>query len=60
MADRTPSPTPSSAAGGVLLALGLMGGSVVGLAMNQPTIGFLIGGAIGIAAAIAVWLRDRR
>lgn len=49
-----------SAAGGALIALGILGGSAVGFAIGQATPGFLIGTAAGIAAAVVVWLRDRR
>ena len=52
--------TPPSAAGGILIALCTIGGTVVGLTQNQVTIGFLAGLVIGSAAAIAIWLRDRR
>lgn len=57
----SPPPGPSSpAAGGAILALTIMAGSIIGLVTHQPTIGFLIGLAIGVAAASALWLRDRR
>ncbi len=48
------------AAGGVLIALGAIGGTVVGLATAQPTLGFLIGTATGIMLALAIWWRARR
>ena len=48
-----------SAAGGVLIALGAVAGTVVGYIQWQPTIGFLIGTAAGAALAVAIWLRDR-
>jgi hypothetical protein len=52
--------TPPPAAGGVLIALGAMGGAAIGFAIGQATPGFLIGTATGIALALAIWLRDRR
>ncbi len=55
MADPRP-----NAAGGVLIALGMIGGAAIGFAIGQATPGFLIGTAVGIAAAVLVWLRDRR
>lgn len=55
----TPHKDPS-AAGGVLIAIGLLGGAALGFAVGQATPGVLIGTAIGIAAAVVVWLRDRR
>lgn len=54
-----PTPPSSPAAGGFPIALGAIGGTMVGLAAGQPTIGFLGGLALGIAIAIAIWLRDR-
>ena len=56
-------PRPASrfpAAGGALIALGAMGGAAIGFAMGEATPGFLIGIGSGIAAAILIWLRDRR
>jgi hypothetical protein len=53
-------PTPSSAAGGCLIALAVLAGVVIGLFVHQPTIGFLGGLAVGIGAAIWVWLTDRK
>lgn len=50
----------SPAAGGFPIAVFMLVGTVIGLIDYQPTIGFLAGTAIGVAAAIAVWLVDRR
>jgi hypothetical protein len=55
MADKRP-----TAAGGFLIALGILGGAGVGFAIGQATPGLLIGTAIGVAAALLVWIRDRR
>jgi uncharacterized membrane protein (UPF0136 family) len=52
--------TPSSAAGGILIAICTIGGTIVGLTQGQVTIGFLAGLVIGSIGAIAIWLRDRR
>ena len=52
--------TPPSAAGGILIAICSIGGTVVGLTQGQVTIGFLAGMVIGSAGAMAVWLKDRR
>jgi uncharacterized membrane protein (UPF0136 family) len=46
-------------AGGFLLALAILVGTVVGGLKGQPTIGLLAGLAIGSAAAVALWLIDR-
>jgi hypothetical protein len=53
-------PNRPTAAGGCLIALAIIAGVVVGAATHEPTIGILAGIAIGIAASVAVWLRDRR
>lgn len=57
MASKPPRKTPL--AGGLLIALGAMGGAVIGLFRGQPTIGLLVG--VGIAAALSVllWLVSR-
>jgi len=34
-------------------------GAIVGVALRQPTIGVLVGTALGVAGALIVWLRDR-
>ena len=50
----------SPQAGGFLLIACIFIGVIVGLMRGQPSLGFLIGTGIGIAAAVAVWLFDRR
>ncbi len=52
--------TPSTAAGGFLIAICSMGGTIVGLTQGQATIGFLAGLIIGSLGAVAIWLRDSR
>lgn len=46
-------------AGGVFLALGTIGGVIVGATIGEPSAGFLVGLAIGAAAALLVWLARR-
>lgn len=53
-------PNRPSAAGGFFIAAGALGGTVVGIALRQPSLGFLGGLALGAAVALAVWLIDRR
>ena len=53
------SPSSRPAAGGVLIAIGAILGAAIGLARGESTAGFLIGTALGIGGAIAVWLRAR-
>ncbi|MBA3879005.1 MULTISPECIES: hypothetical protein [Sphingomonas] len=50
---------PAPMAGGVLIAIGAIVGAFVGATQGQPSFGFLLGLAAGIALATAVWLRDR-
>jgi hypothetical protein len=52
--------TTAPAAGGVLIAIGAVGGAVIGLFLGEPSKGFLIGLGGGIGMAIAIWLLDRR
>ena len=53
-------PIRLTAGGGCLIAVAVLAGVVIGLALRQPTIGFLAGLAVGVAAAIWVWLTDRK
>jgi uncharacterized membrane protein (UPF0136 family) len=46
-------------AGGFLLALSIIAGTLIGGLMGQPSLGLLVGTAIGIAIAVAIWLVDR-
>ncbi len=53
------SPTPSPKSGGVLIAGAVVIGAIAGVLLGQPTIGVLVGTALGVAGALIVWLRDR-
>lgn len=55
-----PPATPSPQATGAILALTIIVGAMIGAAYSQPSIGLLVGAAIGIAVSIAAWLADRR
>lgn len=50
---------PSSAAGGILIAIGALAGTAVGFSYGEVTPGFLIGIAAGGALAVLVWVIDR-
>jgi hypothetical protein len=50
---------PAGRAGGPLIALGALLGAAIGFAFGQATPGFLIGLALGIAAALLMWWRGR-
>jgi hypothetical protein len=60
MTDPAPRPTSRSTdAGGFLLAAALLIGTLVGLALGEPSIGFLVGLTIGVAIALLIWQRGR-
>ncbi|SCW36511.1 hypothetical protein SAMN02927924_00209 [Sphingobium faniae] len=44
---------------GAIIALLILGGAIVGGLMGQPSVGLLVGGAIGVAIALLLWLRER-
>lgn len=50
---------PAPIAGGALLALSLVVGTVIGVRQGQPSIGFLAGLGVGIALLLIVALIDR-
>lgn len=51
---------PSSPiAGGALLALSMIAGSVIGVLRGQPSVGFMAGLGIGILLFVAIALIDR-
>ena len=61
MIDPARRPPPRNTnAGGFLVAAALLVGTVVGVMVGEPTIGFLAGLGIGAASATALWLLDRR
>lgn len=47
-------------AGGIFVALGLLVGAIVGIALNQPSAGMIAGFGIGTAIAMIIWLFDRK
>jgi hypothetical protein len=46
-------------AGGFLLAVSLLVGTVLGAGRGQASIGFVAGLGVGLALLVAVWLIDR-
>ena len=54
MADR-----PAPQAGGFIIAVAILAGTVIGGLAGQPSIGLLAGAGVGVAAALAIWLVDR-
>ncbi|MEP7348559.1 MAG: hypothetical protein ABI668_01255 [Sphingorhabdus sp.] len=47
-------------AGGIFIAVGMLGGAIVGVAMDQPSAGMVIGLGLGIAVAAIIWLIDSK
>jgi len=58
--DSRPPRSTSPAAGGFLIAIGLTVGAVLGMTRGNALFWLLIGAVVGVAAATAVWLIDRR
>ena len=52
--------TRNARSGGIFLTIGILAGSIWGVAVGAPMKGVLIGTGLGIAAALLVWLLDRR
>jgi fructose-specific phosphotransferase system IIC component len=49
----------NSQAGGFILAACIIGGTVAGAILRQPSVGFLIGLGAGILLAVIIWVIDR-
>jgi len=47
-------------AGGSSLAISIIAGTVAGVIVRQPSIGFLVGTAAGILLALLFWHFDRK
>lgn len=47
-------------AGGIFIFLSLLIGTIVGLALGEPSLGMIAGFGIGTALAILIWLLDRQ
>ena len=47
-------------AGGIFIAIGMLGGAIVGVMMNQPSAGMVSGLGLGFAAAGLTWLIDSK
>ncbi len=52
--------SPPRLAGGIFIALGLLIGAIIGVAMDQPSAGAVIGMTIGTVIAVAIWVMDRK
>ena len=51
---------PNARAGGCFLTVCILAGLVIGLAIDDPMKGVLIGTGVGVALALLLWLIDRR
>jgi hypothetical protein len=47
-------------AGGSILAISIIAGTVAGVIVSQPSIGFMIGTAAGVLLAFLFWRLDQR
>lgn len=54
-----PSNQRSTSAGGFIVAASLMVGTIIGLVLGQPSLGFVTGLGLGAVVAIALWLNAR-
>ena len=51
---------PASRAAGFFIAVAVLVGAIIGVALGQPSLGTLTGAGVGIAVSLLLWLRDRR
>lgn len=58
-AEMATSPPRTPLAGGFLLALSLIVGTVTGAGQGQASLGFVAGLGVGLALLVAVWAIDR-
>jgi hypothetical protein len=47
-------------AGGIFVALGLLVGAIVGIAINQPSLGMVTGFGVGVVIALVIWFIDSK
>ncbi len=50
----------SPRSGGAFLALSLLAGAGIGVALGQPTLGLIGGFAVGVLIALLIWLTDSK
>jgi hypothetical protein len=55
----SPSPSRPTIGGGAPIALAVLLGTIIGVVVGQPPIGFLAGLAIGVVAALLIWRSNR-
>jgi uncharacterized membrane protein len=47
-------------AAGSMLAISIIAGTVAGVIVGQPSIGFLVGTAAGVLVTLLFWMNERR
>ena len=52
-------PRPTSSGGGIFIAIGIVGGIIVGVATGEVTVAVLAGLGVGVLAALLLWWRNR-
>ncbi|WP_313806980.1 hypothetical protein [Sphingobium sp.] len=52
-------PRKNPTGAGAILAVTILGGTIVGGLIGQPSAGLLAGTALGIIIAVLLWLRER-
>lgn len=50
----------ASRAGGAIIAVTILGGALIGARLGQPSLGTVIGAAVGAIVTLAIYLYDRR
>ncbi|GAA0738194.1 hypothetical protein [Sphingomonas japonica] len=52
--------SPGPKAGGAFVAIAMLVGTGIGVALGQPSAGFVVGTAIGALIALLIWAADQR
>ena len=52
-------PTRTPMAGGFLLAVSLLAGTIIGAGRGEASMGFVAGLGVGLALLLVIWLIDR-
>jgi hypothetical protein len=53
-------PQKASRAGGAIIAFSIIAGALIGVRYDQPSIGFVVGLAVGLVISLGLYLYDRR